>query len=306
MTIEVATSRYWIEVGQHHKGEGNTLWSLNWLKREIGGKRLVRDITDNDVAKLVTKRRQDDIAPATVNRSVTEVLRKVLRRAAKVWKQDVSDIAWREHMLAEPQERVRELRAEEEAALFAAIRPDYHPIVRFALISGCRLAECVGLRWAAIDWGGRKIWIRGKGDKLRFVPLTPTLRSLLWPMQGQHPEHVFTYTAARGGLEVRRGERVPVTREGLKTIWRRSKGRAELSDYRFHDNRHTAATRLLRSGGNLGAVKRLLGHESIETTMRYAHVTDDDLMSAMEAAATATPVESPVEQNDATGKKKPA
>ena len=48
-------------------------------------------------------------------------------------------------MLAEPRERIRELRADEEEALFAALRPDYHPIVRFALLTGCRLAECVGL-----------------------------------------------------------------------------------------------------------------------------------------------------------------
>ena len=76
-------------------------------------------------------------------------------------------------------------------------------------------------------------------------------------------------------------------------MWRRLKKRIKLADYRFHDQ-HTAATRPLRSSGNLAAVKRLLRHERIETTMRYAHV-DDDLMRHMEESVTASPVRISVE-----------
>ena len=84
---------------------------------------------------------------------------------------------------------MRELRAEEEAALFAALRPDYHPIVRFALFTGCRLAECVGLRWQDVDWGGRRdLESDGKGGKLASIPLPPSVREFLWPLQGEHPE----------------------------------------------------------------------------------------------------------------------
>ena len=293
MTIEVATSRYWIEVGQHHAGSDNTLWSLDWLKRQIGAKKLIRDVTDAVVAKLVTKRRSDGVMPATVNRSVTEPLRKVLRRAAKVWKEPIADVAWSEHLLKEPRERVRELRTDEEGALFAALRPDYVPIIRFALMSGCRLSECTKLTWADVDWGGRLLWISGKGGKRAPIPMNPALRSIIWPLQGHHAESVFTYETVRGGVGIRKGARVPITREGLKTMWRRGPKKA-VADYRFHDNRHTAATRLLRTTGNLAAVKRLLRHEKIETTMRYAHVLDDDLRDAMEATATRSPAPSPV------------
>ncbi|MDG2571043.1 tyrosine-type recombinase/integrase, partial [Vibrio parahaemolyticus] len=58
-----------------------------------------------------------------------------------------------------------------------------------------------------------------------------------------------------------------------------------VTDFRFHDNRHTAATRLLRSSGNLKLVQKLLRHEDIATTTKYAHVTDEDLRLAMETAA---------------------
>ncbi len=207
MTIEVATSRYWIEVGQHHVGSDNTLWSLDWLRREIGAKKLIRDVTDAVVAKLVAKRRDQDVKPATVNRSMTEPLRKVLRRAAKVWKEPVADIEWSTHLLKEPRERVRELKAEEETALFDAIRPDYKPIVRFALMSGCRLSECTRLTWPDVDWGGRLLWINGKGGKRAAIPLNPALRAILWPLQAHHPESVFTYEAARGSSDIRKGER---------------------------------------------------------------------------------------------------
>ena len=96
---------------------------------------------------------------------MTEPLRRVLTRARLVWGVALPPIEWRRHLLAEPQERIRELRADEEATFFAALRPDYHPVARFALLTGCRLAECVGLTWADVDWGGRLIWINGKGGR---------------------------------------------------------------------------------------------------------------------------------------------
>ena len=60
---------------------------------------------------------------------------------------------------------------------------------------------------------------------------------------------------------------------------------AGLRDYRFHDNRHTAATRVLRASGNLNVVKRLLRHEDIATTVKYAHSQHEDVLAAMENAA---------------------
>ena len=295
MTFEVASSMYWIEVGQHHAGADNTLWSLDWLKREIGARKRLVDINDALITRLVTKRRAEDVKPATVNRSMTEVLRKIMIRAAEYWEEPVPKIKWKKHMLREPEERVRELRDDEEAALFAKLRPDYEPIVRFALVSGCRLSECIKLVWSDVDWGGRVIWINGKGGRRGTIPLSPTLRELLWPLQEHHETHVFTYVNQRGSLKHRKGLRRPITRNGLTTMWTRLKGTADLVGYRFHDNRHTAATRLLRTSGNLAAVKRLLRHQKIETTMRYAHVTDDDLMTLMERTATATPVKTPVD-----------
>jgi site-specific recombinase XerC len=60
---------------------------------------------------------------------------------------------------------------------------------------------------------------------------------------------------------------------------------AEVSNFRLHDTRHTAATRTLRGSKNLAAVQKLLNHSDVKTTMKYAHVLMDDVAEALTASA---------------------
>jgi integrase len=292
LTFAVAAARYYLQVGAHLRGEGpnNCRWALTWLEREIGPHTLLSTIDDALVAKLVAIRRGEGVAPATVNRSATEPLRKILNRARDIWGQSVKKIEWKRHMLKEPKERVRVLSATEELRLFEKLRPDYHPVVHFALMSGCRLCEIVpgkhypGLKWSDIDWSARTITVLGKGGIIGTIPISSGLRELLFPLQGHHDEFVFTYVCQRADKVRVRGQRYKMTREGLKTEWRRSKLDAKLIDYRFHDNRHTAATSVLRATGNLKIVQRLLRHSDVTTTAKYAHAMDDDVRAALESA----------------------
>lgn len=188
-------------------------------------------------------------------------------------------------MLPEPKERVRELRDHEEAKLFQAMRDDYRPAVRFALLSGFRLKELVGLKWKDIDWTARAITVRGKGDVVATIPLTAEMRAIFGGLREHHDVFIFTFVCRRNGRNPKtkrlymNGTRYPITYSGLKTAWRRYAG---IEDFRFHDNRHTAATRLLRESGNLKLVQKLLRHEEIATTGKYAHADDEDLRTAME------------------------
>jgi integrase len=293
MTWGMARDLYWDEVGRHHAegdSRNNTERALGWLTEHIGRNTLLTSIGKAKVAQLVAKRRGDGVAPATVNRSMTEPLRKVMRRAADVWDKPVPKIVWREHMLAEPDERVRELVGDEEGRLLASLRPDYRPLFRFSIASGVRMSGCLALQWADIDWGNREIRIKGKGGKNYSIPLSGEMRTILWPLQGQHPTAVFAYVVQRSRGPRKAGEFLPITREGLKTEFSRARERADLPStwadpergYRWHDNRHTRATRLLRQSGNLKMVQRMLGHRRIETTAKYAHVTMDDLREALE------------------------
>jgi integrase len=124
----------------------------------------------------------------------------------------------------EPQERVREATAEEEATFMAAIRGDYAPALRFAILSGCRRAEIVGLEWKDVDFFNREFRVTGKGDKTRTVPMTAAIFALLWDLKDHHKTAVFTYVVKRPREGLTKGRREPISMEGFKTEWRRTKG----------------------------------------------------------------------------------
>jgi len=290
LRLDDIAGRYWHEIGQHHAGADNTERQIGYLIEFFGKDKILTDITGNDVAKLVAWRRGHRtrsgalISPFTVN-DTTEQLKKLFTRA-KAWGVRFDhEPRWRDHWLAEPQERVRELVGDESDRLDAATRDDYAPFFAFARASGLRLKECVTLRWSEIDWGARQIRKSGKGGKMVTVPITATIREILWPLQGHHPEFVFTYIAQRTRAGCVKGDRHPLTYHGVKITWRRLRKRAGVTGFRFHDFRHDLASKALRATGNLKTVQRMLNHASIKTTTRYAHVLDDEVADAMERVA---------------------
>ena len=113
------------------------------------------------------------------------------------------------------------------------------------------------------------------------------VREILFPLQGQHPEFVFTYVAIYGNRRLGRvrGQRYPLTYTGAKTAWQRLRAVAGLADFRFHDFRHDFGTKLLRDSGNLKLVQKAMNHRDIHSTMRYAHVLDEDIAAAIERLA---------------------
>lgn len=298
--LEYVCDRYWLEVGQHHAGADTTFRDLARLIDYFGKAKLLTQITDNEVAELVARRRGDRvtrhgkgkkrqhlaplIAPATVNRSTTEVLKKLFTRA-KTWGiQFANEPEWKKHRLKEPEERTRELKAAELEKLDDTARDDYRPAMDFADASGVRLGECL-LRWSEVDWEARQIVKIGKGDRKIIVRITPLIRSILWPLQGHHEVFVFTYIAKRTRKEkdLVKGQRYPITYNGLKTEWKRHRARSGVENFRFHDKRHDFATKLLRDSRNLKLVQKALNHRNIRTTLKYAHVLDDEIAGAIEA-----------------------
>jgi len=308
LTIAVATGRYWSEVGERHANSETTWTDINRLVDYFGPTKLLSDISDDDVAKLVQWRRsqnawgrektKDDqpmwlVSAATVNRSTTLVLKKIFTRAKRTWKYEFPiEPSWRDHWLQEPKERVRELKATEGAAIELATRSDYQPIFDFVRATGLRLEECI-LRWSEVDWQTGWITKTGKGGRMVKTAITSTVRDILLPLRGHHPEFVFTYQAARtrtgkasykgDGEGRKKGDRYPITYSGLKTQWKRIRAKAKVEDFRFHDFRHDLATKLLRKTGNLKTVQKALSHADIKTTTRYAHVLDEEVAEALES-----------------------
>ena len=320
ITVGAAFTRYMEEVGEYHVNAMTTLASLEWLQAHLGARRLLSTIDDNLVAYLVAKRRQEYrkvgnektpkklVSAATVNRTCTEPLRKVLRRAADKWGAVVNKIDWAGHMLEEPQERVREASRDEEAAYMDQLDRGYEGAIAFATLTGCRRCEIVprsldateerykGLIWPRVDFFGRRITVVGKRGKVRTIPMSAAMFDLLWSLKDDHPYWVFTYASARNDPKRKliRGVRYPITDAGLRTMMRRAVKWAGVENFRFHDLRHTAATRVLRKS-NLRVVQNLLGHSDPSTTAKYAHALDQDIVDAMDAV---TPTKIPTYEEE--------
>lgn len=295
MTFAVASTRWYGEKGGKRARTAEVERYLEWLQAKIGKSTLVSKIDDNLVARLVVQRQAEKVADSTVNRTVLEPLRAILRRAS-LWGQSVAKIEWAAHLLDEPKERVRELTDAEEKKLFAKLRPSYQAIIRFAVLSALRRHELLAMEWEHVDWGGRRLNLVGKGEVVAFVPLSiemeRVLRSVIPAGETDPSGPVWLYKPERHEEGADNLTPRPITEEGLKTEFRRARKRAgmkssrqdPLMGYRFHDNRHTGVTRLVRDSGNLKLGQKLARHASIATTMKYAHATEDDLRRAMDAA----------------------
>jgi integrase len=319
LRMDDVAERYWQEVGQHHAGADTTEHRLGLLIKFFGKDKLVTDITDNDVTKLVAWRRGHQsrvrnlgqkcnelqscraerpppatgcsnskspmpvaalISPHTVNHT-TEQLRKLFTRA-KLWGVHFThEPRWVKHLLPVPAERVRELSDDEADRLEAATRVDLAPFFAFARASGLRLKECF-LRWSEVQWDSRQIVKIGKGGRRITASITPSIREILWPLQGHHPDFIFTFIAQRTRDGRVKGQRCPLTYGFVQTYWQHLRKKSGVVGFRFHDYRHDLGTKLLRETGNLKLVQRALNHQDIKSTLRYAHVLDSEVADALE------------------------
>jgi integrase len=304
LAIDDVADRLWNDSAQYDAEPNATAKNLMRLIEYFGPAKPLTDIDHKAAKELVAWRRghrvsrrgkltkeKRDLLPlisnATVNRSASKVLQRLFKFARSEGAAFENEPKWEDLLLQEPEERVRELRSEEADALDDAMRADYGPFFDFARASGMRLKECVTLRWSEVDFGTRQIVRLGKGGRRVVFPITSAVREILFPLQGQHAEFVFTYVAVYGNRRLGRvrGQRYPVTYNGAKTAWQRLRTNSGVANFRFHDFRHDFGTKLLRDSGNLKLVQKALNHRDIKSTLRYAHVLDEDVAAAVERLA---------------------
>jgi integrase len=294
--IDDVAARLWDESAQHDAAANATSKNLARLIEYFGKTKALTDIDHNEAKRMVAWRRGHRIkdrahapliSPATVNRSATKVLQRLFTFAKSEGAVFEHEPKWKGLLLPEPEERVRELQDHEAAALNDAMREDYGPFFDFVRASGMRQAECITLRWKAVDFGARQIVCIGKGKRRVTLSFRETIRDILFPLQGEHPEFVFTYVAAVTNKRLGRvrGQRYPLTINGVKSAWRRLCAKAGVIGFRFHDFRHDFGTKLLRVTGNLKLTQKALNHRDIKSTLRYAHVLDEDVADAIERVA---------------------
>lgn len=140
--------------------------------------------------------------------------------------------------------------------------------------TGIRLQELVSLRLFDIDFSDKILFIRGKGNRERLMPLTEP--AMTW---------LNKYLLVRGNfIKKEPPENLFLSRYGtalssasVYSLVKRHAKRAGLTDFSPHTFRHAYATHLLHNGANLLVLQSLLGHEQLGTTQIYTHIDDNHL-----------------------------
>lgn len=149
--------------------------------------------------------------------------------------------------------------------------------------SGLRLAELVAVNLQDIDHQARLITVTGKGNKTRTVPVGGTALGAIEQWLQQRPPIAADPDSANALFTSLRGKRISVRniQDRIKLQGRKS-GMSQ--DVHPHMLRHSFASHMLESSGDLRAVQELLGHANIATTQIYTHLDFQHLAKVYDAA----------------------
>jgi integrase len=168
--------------------------------------------------------------------------------------------------------RMRYLTFDEEAKLFEQLQGQewVQRIVTMAINTGMRQGEIFDLTWFDVDLPRGVIHIRvSKNGKDRFVPINQTVRAMLEGLPHTN-EHVFPSPRTKGRLV------------DVKRRFDLAKSDAGIKDFRFHDLRHTAATRMADCGADAFTLAAIFGWTDVRMALRYTHATDEAKRRAVE------------------------
>lgn len=265
----------------------------------------LKDITAAVVERRRTEMMKDKRSYATINRRFT-TLKSVMSRAVEwevIEKHDLKKVK----MLREDNTHIRYLSFEEEEALKRALAArDYRikkdrengnkhrtergypllpdlsdrtfadhiaPLVIVAMNTGMRKGELLTLTWADVNFEREFVTVKAanaKSGKARHIPLNQKAKSALlnWKLDCGSLHWVF---------EGENGQPI----KDFKKAWVALLESAKIIDFRFHDFRHHFASKLVMAGVDLNTTRELLGHGSLDMTLRYAHLAPEHKAKAV-------------------------
>ncbi len=237
---------------------------LKPLLRAFGDKRL-SSITAWQIEKYKTARTAA-VSPRTVNMELA-LLRHMFGLALS-WKRVQWSPMLEVKRLREVEKPIRALSKAEEKRLLDASPPHLRDLIILALNTGLRLGELRTLAKEAVNLDVGALTVsQSKTGKVRHVPLNDQARD------------VIERSIAAGAPTILHYNKAPIV--NIHRTWYRAIKKANLPGLRIHDLRHTFATRLVLMGVDLPTVASLLGHSSIQMTMRYSHPGPDDRRRAV-------------------------
>ena len=165
---------------------------------------------------------------------------------------------------------IRYLTEDQELDLLGKLSEKYRPIVKVAINTGARQGELLRLRWADLDWNVGVMTIHEtKIGESRRIPLNSVVQDILASIKEQ------TSPAPEDRI-------FPLDRRYVRRAFERAINVAGLAPFRFHDLRHTFASRLAMAGQNDRTIMALGGWKSPRMLDRYAHLSPAHLWTAVE------------------------
>lgn len=159
---------------------------------------------------------------------------------------------------------------------------DYvYPMVMLSLYTGCRKGGAIGLKWKDVDFEQRVVIFQAEMAKSKnnvISPMNDALYDILmkWKKQKRitdSPEDLDKFVLTNGSGKYAITQKSP-------TCWRSLLKEAHITNFCWHDLRHTYGSTMMRNGVDLNTLKELMGHASIKTTSIYLHTADDDKQKA--------------------------
>ena len=149
------------------------------------------------------------------------------------------------------------------------------PMVLVSINTGVRRGELFSLAWQDVDLARGNLTVRGSGaksGKTRHVPLNDEAARVLraWHQQAGEPVTGLVFPGKAGARL-----------DTIKTAWSGLLNAAGISGFRWHDLRHTFASKLVMAGVDLNTVRDLLGHSDLTMTLRYAHLAPEHKAAAV-------------------------
>ena len=237
-----------------HEKQRMEYWATLW------GSRALASISAEDIRHhRAVMMASGDYSPATVNRYCS-ALRRMLTLACQENKIDRHPMKGLKFL---PEPMKDRFFTDEELLHLQQLLPAHEwRAVALALGTGMRLSEQLGLKWSQIDWDSKTATLpMTKSGRVRRVPLSQEVLGILREQFSESP-HVFPHP--RDPLQ-------PAdVRETSKWFRDRLK-QAGIGGASWHVLRHSFASRLLQAGADIVTVSKLLGHSTIQTTMRYIH-----------------------------------
>lgn len=239
----------------------------------VFGEEILARITPKMIAEYKVKRRQEGAAASTLNKEIG-TMRHAFNIAIQEWEWCRENPVSRVTMEPVHNQIDRWLTDAEEKALIEASPNWLREILLFALNTGMRRGEILALQWRDVDFTrGVLVVMKSKNHERRTIPLNNQVFELLMTKQNRGPKGPFVFSTSCG---------TAIDGRNLARAFYDALETSGIENFRFHDLRHTFATRLAQRGVDIYKVQRLLGHKSPAMTQRYAHHSPESLRDGVE------------------------